>query len=122
VAADALSSTLDQNQLRIAVAGPAPERVPVLINTTFHPNWHRADGGAVYATTPFAMLTFIDRQTELRFARNRIDQIALLISAGALVALCGFVAWPQRQRLFAILPAAFTPRFARWTTRKFIGD
>jgi len=37
------------------------DSVPVLIATTFHPNWLRNDGASVYAATPFYMLTFVDR-------------------------------------------------------------
>src|SRR5205823_5433852 len=117
-ASNAITGTLDQNHLRIALNTPTTERVPVLINTTFHPNWQRADGASVYAATPFAMLTFVDRTTELTFARRQSERLALVGSAIALLALCCFVAWPMAATtVHELLRHVRLPRFARWTTR-----
>jgi hypothetical protein len=97
--------------------------VPVLVNTTFHPNWQRADGAPVYAATPFAMLTFIDQTTELNFARSRSEQLALVGSAVTLAALCCFVAAPLAARLFTSLLSAQVARSFKWTNaRKLSGD
>ncbi|HEX8072618.1 MAG TPA: hypothetical protein VF546_21900 [Pyrinomonadaceae bacterium] len=96
--ADAIDGDVAPNSLRVNVARVLPERVPVVINTTFHPNWRRDDGETVYATTPFAMLTFVDRPTSLTFARRPVERVALYASAAALCALCGFVCWPALRR------------------------
>ncbi|MGB7926092.1 MAG: hypothetical protein WCF57_22825 [Pyrinomonadaceae bacterium] len=62
--------------------------IPVLINTTFHPNWRRSDGGAIYAATPFYTLTFIHQPAHLNFERRWYDFIALWASAATLITLC----------------------------------
>src|SRR5205823_4485244 len=114
---------LDQTHLRIILNTPTTERVPVLINTTFHPNWQRADGATVYPATPFAMLTFVDRTTELTYARRQSERLALVGSSIALLALCCFVAWPLAAATVRdLIRHARMPRSARWTTRKYIGD
>ncbi len=117
-AANSLTGAFAPDSLQLNLAQATPERVPVLLNTTYHPNWQRADGQAVYAATPFAMLTFIDKPVALNFARRPRDQFALLVSVSALLALCGFVCWPLRQNLFSAAHVARAPRFARWTTAK----
>ncbi len=122
-AAQAITGTIAQNSLHINLAQATRARVPVLLNTTFHPNWQRADGAAVYAATPFAMLTFVDKPVALNYARGSFERFALLVALGALLALCGFVCWPFRPRLFSSTPVARAPRFARWSTAKrFTGD
>ena len=132
-APSAINGTLDQNHLAINLNAPTTGRVPVLINTTFHPNWQRADGAPVYPATPFAMLTFIDRPTELTFTRTTHERLALVGSSSTLLALCCFVAWPLIVNGYVLLRRARTPRLARkpaqrkfiaarWTTRKYIGD
>src|SRR5205085_5354621 len=117
------TGVLEQTHVRIALNASTPERVPVLINTTFHPNCQRADGAPVYAATPFAMLTFVDRTTELTFARRESERLAFVGSAVVLLALCCFIAWPLATTTVRdLIRHTRTPRFARWTTRKFIGD
>jgi hypothetical protein len=112
-----------QGNMRVNVARVTSAPVPVLVNTTFHPNWQRADGQAIYAATPFAMLTFVERPVELAFARRSLDRLALFASAATLVALCGFVGWPARRLLFAHTAATPAPRFTRWThAKRFSGD
>ena len=132
-AANAINGAFEQNHLTIKLAAPTTVRVPVLINTTFHPNWQRADGAPVYPATPFAMLTFVDRPTELTFARTARERFALAGSIIMLLAFCCFMAWPLIATGYALILGAFRPRFAsktterkfipaRWTTRKYIGD
>ncbi len=119
---NSLTGTFAPTSLSIDIAPHAPERIPVLLNTTYHPNWQRADGQSIYAATPFAMLTFIDRPIRLNYARGLFERFALFASALALLGLSGFACWPLRQRLllFPRLTRAF--RFSRWTTaKKFIG-
>ena len=68
------------------------EPAPILVATTFHPKWRRADGGMLYAATPFYMLTFADRPVTLIFSRQWYDRVALWISALTFVALGFFMA------------------------------
>jgi len=69
------------------------EPAPILVATTFHPKWRRADGGLLYAATPFYMLTFADRPVTLTFRRQWYDWGALWVSAITFVGLACFTAW-----------------------------
>jgi hypothetical protein len=69
------------------------EPAPILVATTFHPKWRRADGGLLYAATPFYMLTFADRPVTLTFSRQWYDWGALWVSAITFVGLACFSAW-----------------------------
>jgi hypothetical protein len=71
----------------------AVEPAPILVATTFHPKWRRADGGLLYAATPFYMLTFADRPVTLTFSRQWYDWGALWVSAITFVGLACFTAW-----------------------------
>ncbi len=66
---------------------------PILVATTFHPKWYRADSGTIYAATPFYMLTFADGPVTLTFSRQWYDRAALLISAIAFVLVACFIVW-----------------------------
>ena len=70
--------------------------VPVLVATTFHPNWHRSDGQAIYATTPFFMLLFVDKAVDLVYGRRWFEKIALWFSAVTFISLCAVTAWHYR--------------------------
>ncbi|HYG80623.1 MAG TPA: hypothetical protein VD861_09565, partial [Pyrinomonadaceae bacterium] len=74
--------------------------VPVLINTTFHPNWRRDDGGVVYAATPFNMLTFVTAPTSLSYGRSGWDRAGTWASAGTLILLALLTGWPLLRRLW----------------------
>jgi len=69
------------------------EPAPILVATTFHPKWRRADGGMLYAATPFYMLTFTDRPVTLTFSRRWYDLAALWVSAITFVGLACFTGW-----------------------------
>jgi len=73
----------------VGVVDPAP----ILVATTFHPKWRRADGGMLYAATPFYMLTFAARPVALTFSRQWYDRAALWVSAITFVGLACFTAW-----------------------------
>ena len=72
--------------------------VPVLLSQTYHPKWRRNDDEPIYATTPFYTLTFIDKQTELVFKRDRYDRMALWLSLVTFVAMLVVVAIRVVQR------------------------
>jgi hypothetical protein len=101
-----------QTEMTIEPGAVPTDEVPVLIGTTYHPNWVREDKGPIYAATPFFMLTFVRHQTRLTFRRRPFDWLSLIISASALLGLGGFMIWSYRQRLRS-----------RWHERNFIvGD
>lgn len=81
--------------------------VPVLINTTFHPNWRRDDGGTIYAATPFNMLTFVSQPVNLSYERRWSDKAGLWASAAILFVLTLSISWPHRRHL---LPATVKRR------------
>jgi hypothetical protein len=71
----------------------AVEMAPILLATTFHPKWRRADGGMLYAATPFYMLTFADRPAALTFSQQWYDRTALWVSTITFAGLACFTAW-----------------------------
>src|SRR4029077_8376287 len=77
-----ISVRRDQNQNTIdcGVTTPLTERIPVMLNATFHPGWQREDGGAIYAVTPFNMLTFLDRPTRLTYGRSLVEKLGVVFS------------------------------------------
>lgn len=77
----------DQNAIAFSPATPLYERVPVMLNTTFHPDWKREDTGAIYAVTPFNMLTFADRPVRLTYGRSPVEKWAVALSAVTLILL-----------------------------------
>jgi hypothetical protein len=114
----AIRGALDTNKVTAGVAEIASERsqgniklrpnqtaqtneVPVLINTTFHPNWQRDDGEPVYATTPFNMLTFVSGPASLSYGRNGQDRAGAWASAGTLILLALFIGWPRLCKLWS---------------------
>jgi hypothetical protein len=87
-------SKIAQKTIEIDPAGtPLMDKLPVLIETSYHPNWHRKDGDAVYAATPFFMLTFVGEPMRLVYERGWWDWVGLSASAVTLIILCGFTGW-----------------------------
>jgi hypothetical protein len=78
------------NAIELQVSTP-PEinNVPILLNTTFHPNWTRTDNGSVYAATPFYMLTFADKNITINYGRTQLEQTAFWFSSVSLMLLLG---------------------------------
>lgn len=62
-------------------------KVPVVVRTTFHPDWVRSDGERIYPVNPFFMLTFASGPFEARFRRTAIEGAAAAVSAGVFFAL-----------------------------------
>lgn len=84
-------SQITQNEILLDVGSDgADDPVPVLVATTFHPNWQRQDQGSIYAVTPFYMLTFISRPVRLYYGRRLPDKIGLWLSGATLVGLLLF--------------------------------
>jgi hypothetical protein len=79
---------INQNTMRLANKTSKPTSMPVLIATTFHPKWQRDDGAAIYAVTPFYMLTFIEQPISISYQRTGLDRLGIWLSGMALVALC----------------------------------
>ena len=75
------------------------EAVPVLIATTYHPNWRRSDGHAIYAATPFFMLTFVDKSVSLTYGRSSIEKLALWASTATFLFLCAVMVWSYRRAI-----------------------
>ncbi|HVF56437.1 MAG TPA: hypothetical protein VM934_09820 [Pyrinomonadaceae bacterium] len=97
---DAIQSDVMQNRILLSVDehNSSRARIPVLIATTYFPNWHRTDGGHLYAATPFFTLTFIREPAQIVYERRSIDRLGLWISIATMFALCAYVARPRRIR------------------------
>jgi len=89
----------ETNQNTIHLSNKANSNaVPVLIATTFHPNWNRNDGGAIYAATPFYMLTFIEQPVSINYQRTWLDRLGIWLSGLGFAVLCLSVVVPYVTR------------------------
>ncbi|HEU0173998.1 MAG TPA: hypothetical protein VFV58_07020, partial [Blastocatellia bacterium] len=87
--AASLDGEVDQKTIRLKPGAlTSTSGIPMLINTTYHPNWRRDDGGAIYAASPFFMLTFIRQPTQIIYARNWFDRAGLMVSVSVLIIFC----------------------------------
>lgn len=77
------------NQIKINLI--SSEELPVLIPSTFHPNWTRTDNAAIYPATPFYQLTFANQPIELKYGRNTFDKMGLYVSGIFLIGLFSFI-------------------------------
>lgn len=88
VATSQLAGTVDENSIEIKTPeAPESESLPVIIETTFSPNWRRDDKRPVYTVTPFFMLTFVHRDARIEYGRGGAATTGLLLSVGGVVAL-----------------------------------
>jgi len=85
--------------------GASSPGVPVLINTSFHPNWQ--SNNVIYMGSPMFMLTFVHESTRLHFARRSIDYLGLWASAVVLVMWFGLIAWHYRWLLIRSVQRKF---------------
>jgi hypothetical protein len=83
-----VSYEIKQEAIDLKVAGPLSESLPVLIRTSYHPNWRSSAGTNVYPTTPFFMLTFVNNDNDIIYGRSWLDWIALYCSAGLFGLAC----------------------------------
>jgi hypothetical protein len=91
-----LEGALQRNVITINAPVPG-DAVPVLIVSSFHPDWRREDGERIYTASPFLMLSFVQRPTRLVFAREWYEQASLWASAGTLLVLVLVCAWGSRK-------------------------
>lgn len=91
--AAAVSGEIKGNTIELSYdpAAPTPALgAPVLVSTSYHPNWRPEPGQVIYAANPMYMLTFARRSTRLTFARTPLDVAGAWSSAFVLLALFGF--------------------------------
>jgi hypothetical protein len=94
----AVDGEINGGSIRINYHNPSTPAaaVPVLISTTYHPNWQTRDGSAIYPANPMFMVVFARQSTSLDFARRPLDRAGLWATAGTLLALLCFTAWNYR--------------------------
>lgn len=103
-----VSVELKERSIRLGLGAQGSQGVPLLIRTSYHPNWRRPEGGTVYAVNPMYMLVFADNDTSLVYARRWFDWLALFVSVLTLLSLCAYVAlgrWRGAARRSAPLEA-----------------
>lgn len=97
-----VNAVISQNSIQInydSTMSPPPEfAAPVLVRTSYHPNWQRNNGQAIYAVTPMFMVTFVNQSTNIIFTRRWFDWGALSISALVFVTLIGISLRRYRHR------------------------
>jgi len=98
-AAGDLKAEVGQSDINIHIGGEQAEAIPVLVKTTYHPNWQRSDGEVVYPATTFFMLTFVRESARMTFARRPLDRVGLWVSALTLLLICGYTFWHYRPQL-----------------------
>lgn len=87
-----------KNELSLTLgARRVEEDVPVLVATTYSPNWRAREGNQVYAATPFFMLTFARGDVHLEYARGATDSAGLWASVAALFGLFGYAFVARRK-------------------------
>jgi hypothetical protein len=83
---------IGRNEISLTPDGThAAGDLPVLVSTTYSPDWRAREGNKIYAATPFFMLTFLKQPTHLDFARSTADAAGLWASAVSLLSLCVYV-------------------------------
>lgn len=95
--APVVGGQITQNRIDInydsSVTGAQEPAIPVLVSTTYHPNWQAQRGELIYAANPMYMLVFVRHSTHLIFARRQIDRVGLWASVATLIGLLGFTVW-----------------------------
>ncbi|HYY92963.1 MAG TPA: hypothetical protein VE713_00500 [Pyrinomonadaceae bacterium] len=87
-----------RNEMSLTPEAPrATVDLPVLVATTYSPDWRAREGRQVYAATPFFMLTFARGPVHLVYSRSTLDRAGLWASGLTLLALCCFAFIPRRE-------------------------
>ncbi|MDQ3918396.1 MAG: hypothetical protein M3348_07945 [Acidobacteriota bacterium] len=93
-----VKTQVGRNELSLTPEAPrATVDLPVLVATTYSPDWRAREGRQVYAATPFFMLTFARGPAHLVYSRSTLDRAGLWASALTLLALCCFAFIPRRE-------------------------
>jgi hypothetical protein len=90
-----VSGSIERNSIRLVYDSPVqPELgVPVLVSTSYHPNWQGEQSQTIYAVNPMFMLVFLRHSTSLTYARRQLDLLAVWVSAATLLGLFGITCW-----------------------------
>src|ERR1043165_9164095 len=103
IATEAAVVTGEVNGDSIQLNNNAPSvAVPVLISTTYHPNWQASNSQKIYAANPMFMLTFVSEPVRLTFERRGLDRAGVWASLVTLIALFGFYAWCYRAQFSVV--------------------
>lgn len=93
-----VKTQVGRNELSLTPEAPhGAADLPVLVATTYSPDWRAREGNKVYAATPFFMLTFARGPVHLVYSRSAADRAGLWASGLTLLALCGFAFAPRRR-------------------------
>lgn len=93
-----VKTQVGRNEMSLTPEAPqVAADLPVLVATTYSPDWRAREGGKVYAATPFFMLTFARGPVRLVYSRSAPDRAGLWASGLTLLALCGFAFAPRRK-------------------------
>ncbi|HEX6718713.1 MAG TPA: hypothetical protein VF088_16525 [Pyrinomonadaceae bacterium] len=87
-----VSGQVDQYKLNIN-SPQSSEAIPVLLRVSYHPNWLRSDGGALYMASPAFMLAFVHQSVSITYQRRLLDYVGLYISGVTLIALLSLTIW-----------------------------
>lgn len=77
---DSVTTEQTQNAITLNINNRPINKTPVLIKTSYHPNWKRSDGEPIYAVSPFYMLTFVNEKAVLNYSRSNAEICAVYIS------------------------------------------
>jgi hypothetical protein len=108
-----VQGTIGPNWIQLGYDGPelpVENSVPVLISTTYHPNWRAERAQAIYPATPMFMLTFVRQPTRIAFARRPLDRTGVWVSAITLVGILGVGVGHRVWQARAVRPAKTRPR------------
>lgn len=94
-----ITSQVSQSKITVNLTELRNKSVPIVFNTTYHPNWKRKDGTTIYPATPFFMLTFVEKPIQIEFARQTFDRIGLIISAATFLLLCVSLFWNYTKQM-----------------------
>ncbi|PYS76630.1 MAG: hypothetical protein DMF66_13655, partial [Acidobacteria bacterium] len=93
-----VKTQLSRNEMSLTPDAPhGAGDLPVLVATTYSPDWRAREGNRIYAATPFFMLTFARGPVHLDYARSTLDRAMLWASGLTLLSLCCFVFFPRRR-------------------------
>lgn len=96
-ASASVKTQLGRNEMTLTPAATrAATDLPLLVATTYSPDWRAREGNRIYPATPFFMLTFARGPVHLAYTRSALDRAGLWASGLALLALCCFVLAPRR--------------------------